>query len=70
MPLNNQLSYERLLYFHYRIDFCMPKKQKFSYYVLPSMINDKLVGRMDFKADLSKKTLLVRSIYIKNGVKR
>lgn len=68
--LRDRKRAERLFGFRYRIEIFVPEAQrKYGYYVFPILEGDRLVGRIDMKAQRDQDRLHVKALWPEKGIK-
>jgi len=68
--LRDRKRAERLFGFFYRIEVFVPEaKRKYGYYVFPVMRGDRIIGRIDMKADRATDRLAVRAFWPERGLR-
>src|SRR5690606_5357826 len=61
---------ERLFDFNYRIEIFVPEpKRQYGYYVFPLIEGDRMIGRIDMKADRKAGVLDIRRLWLEQGVR-
>ena len=68
--LRDRKRTERLFGFHYRIEVFVPEaKRQYGYYVFPVLEGDRLIGRIDMKADRARGVMAVRAFWPEAGLR-
>jgi uncharacterized protein YcaQ len=68
--LRDRKRAERLFGFHYRIEVFTPAaKRKYGYYVFPLLEGDRLIGRIDMKAQRDRSVLAIRAMWPERSVR-
>jgi len=68
--LRDRARAERLFGFRYRIEVFVPAaKRQYGYYVFPLLEGNRLVGRIDIKADRKSSTLNVIALWLEPGIR-
>ncbi|MEM7301714.1 MAG: crosslink repair DNA glycosylase YcaQ family protein [Pseudomonadota bacterium] len=68
--IRNRNRLEWLFGFDYRIEIYVPEvKRKWGYYVFPLLEKDRIIGRIDMRADRKADRLSVKKLWLEPGVK-
>ncbi|RVU38590.1 winged helix-turn-helix domain-containing protein [Hwanghaeella grinnelliae] len=68
--IRDRVRLKRLFDYDYRIEIFVPApKRQYGYYVFPLLEGDRLIGRIDMKADKSADALTVTGLWLEPGVK-
>jgi len=68
--IRDRARLQRLFGFDYRIEIFVPAaKRQYGYYVYPMLESDRMVGRIEVRADRKKDTLMVENLWWEKGVK-
>ncbi|QKV19943.1 winged helix-turn-helix domain-containing protein [Oricola thermophila] len=68
--LRDRKRAERLFGFSYRIEIFVPEERRvYGYYVFPVLRGDRMVGRIDMKADRNRDVLAVRRFWPEKGTR-
>ena len=68
--LRDRARAERLFNFSYRIEVFVPEhKRQYGYYVFPLMEGDRMIGRIDMKAERKDSVLDVKKLWLEPGVR-
>lgn len=68
--LRDRARAERLFGFFYRIEVFVPEaKRQYGYYVFPLLEGDRLIGRIDMKAERGQRALAVKRLWLEPGVR-
>ena len=66
----NRKRLRDLFEFDYQLECYVPaKKRRFGYFVLPLLLGDELIGRMDAKADRPTRRLLIKNLVLEDSVR-